>query len=115
MGQMHTKKDETNTGTGTGRGSGPKGPAKGHAFGVAAVTQALEGVHFLIAKQELIRQHGKEQIHWTKDSSESLGDLLKRTPDDEFASVAELAVAVSEAHKSGQRRRGEPCKQEAIS
>ena len=85
--------------TGEGRGSGHKGPAKGFAFGVASVTQALEGESFPISKQDLLKRHGKQQIHWTKDHAESLGDLLRRVPKDEFLSVADLASAVSEAHR----------------
>ncbi|MBU6528149.1 hypothetical protein OGR47_14375 [Methylocystis sp. MJC1] len=85
--------------TGEGRGSGHKGPAKGFAFGVASVTQALHGASFPISKEDLIRQHGKEEVNWTKDSSESLGDILKDVDKDEFLSVADVASAVSEAHR----------------
>jgi len=94
---MQSRKADANTGE--GRGSGHKGPAKGTAFGVAAVTQALDGISFPIAKQELLRQHGKVSIHWTKDSEERLADILRRVPDEEFQSVAELAAAVAKAHK----------------
>jgi hypothetical protein len=86
--------------TGEGRGSGHKGPAKGHAFGVASVTQALEGASFPISKQDLIREHGDAEIHWTKDSTEVLADILDEVDQDEFLSIAEVASAVSEAHES---------------
>lgn len=102
MTSAHGKTPEN---TGEGRGSGHKGPAKGFAFGVAAVTQALEGVSFPISKEELIRAHGRQHVHWTKESDEKLGDILKRVPQDEFASVAELAAAVSESHKSASHER----------
>jgi len=94
----HTQSNKVQGNTGEGRGSGHKGPAKGFAFGVASVTQALEGISFPISKQELLRQHGKVTIHWTKDSTENLGELLKAIPQDEFQSVAEVASAVSQAH-----------------
>jgi len=99
----HTQSNKIEGNTGEGRGSGHKGPAKGFAFGIASVTQALEGTSFPISKQELVRQHGKATIHWTKDSSETIGDLLKMVPQDEFASVAEVASAVSEARTGNQR------------
>ncbi len=90
----------TTENTGEGRGSGHKGPAKGFAFGVASVTQALHGTSFPISKEDLIRQHGKEEVNWTKDSSESLGDILRDVDKDEFLSVADVAAAVSEAHRN---------------
>jgi len=70
------------------------------------VTQTLEGTSFPISKQDLLRQHGKATVHWTKDSTETLGNLIKRVPQDEFLSVAEVASAVSEAHKSAGNEKG---------
>lgn len=92
----------TTENTGEGRGSGHKGPAKGFAFGVASVTQALHGTSFPISKEDLIRQHGKEEVHWTKESSERLGDILRDVDKDEFLSVADVASAVSESHREGE-------------
>ncbi|WP_457795912.1 DUF5789 family protein [Methylocystis sp. S23] len=89
----------TTENTGEGRGSGHKGPAKGFAFGVASVTQALHGASFPISKEDLIREHGREEVHWTKDSSARLGDILRDVDQDEFLSVADVASAVSEAHR----------------
>ncbi len=99
MAPTHSKTENT----GEGRGSGHKGPAKGFAFGVASVTQAVEGTSFPISKKDLIREHGKTEVHWTKGSSEQLGDILKEVPEDEFLSVADLASAVSEVHKKAGR------------
>lgn len=95
----HAQSHGTTENTDEGRGSGHKGPAKGHAFGVASVTQALEGVSFPISKRDLVREHGKAQVHWTKDSTERLADILKQVPQDEFLSVADLASAVSDSHE----------------
>lgn len=92
----------TTENTGEGRGSGHKGPAKGFAFGVASVTQALHGASFPISKDDLIREHGKEEVNWTKDSSERLEDLLRAVDKDEFLSVADVASAVSEAHRNAE-------------
>jgi len=88
--------------TGEGRGSGHKGPAKGFAFGVASVTQALHGASFPISRDDLIREHGKEEVHWTKGSSARLGDILQDVDRDEFLSVADVASAVSEARREEQ-------------
>ena len=92
----------TTENTGEGRGSGHKGPAKGFAFGVASVTQALHGTRFPISREDLIRQHGEEEVNWTKDSSERLEDLLREVDKDEFLSVADVASAVSEAHRNAE-------------
>jgi hypothetical protein len=92
----------TTENTGEGRGSGRKGPAKSFAFGVASVTQALQGASFPISKEDLIREHGKEEVNWTKDSSERLEDLLREVDKDEFLSVADVASAVSEAHRNAE-------------
>jgi len=100
----HTQSNKVEGNTGEGRGSGHKGPAKGHAFGIASVTQALEGTSFPISKQDLLRQHGKATIHWTKDSSEPLADFLKNVPQDEFMSVAEVASAVSGSRTGNESR-----------
>ncbi len=87
---------KTTGNTGEGRGSGRKGPAKGHAFGIASVTQALEGASFPISKEELIREHGDAEIHWTKNSTDTLADFLDEVDQDEF----QVASAVSESRES---------------
>jgi hypothetical protein len=91
---------KTSENTGEGRGSGHKGPAKGFAFGAASVTQALQGVSFPISRQDLIAEHGEEEVNWTKASSERLGDILENVDREEFLSVADVASAVSEARGS---------------
>lgn len=96
---MAMQHGRTSENTGEGRGSGHKGPAPGHAFGVASVTQALSGVSFPISKRDLMREFGNAEIHWTKDSREELADILERLPQDEFQSVADLASSVSEAYR----------------
>jgi hypothetical protein len=86
--------------TGEGRGSGHKGPARGFAFGVASVTQALQGASFPISKDDLIREYGDEEIHLTKDSADRLAEILEEVDQDEFLSIADIASAVSKAHGS---------------
>ncbi len=95
---MATQHRSQNQNTGEGRGSGHRGPAPGHAFGVASVTQAISGANFPISKAELMREFGDEEIFWTKDKSEVLGDILERVTQDRFQTVAELTSAVSQSH-----------------
>jgi hypothetical protein len=96
---MATHSGRSGDSTGEGRGSGHRGPAPGHAYGVASVTQALAGVSFPISKRQLEREHGKAEVHWTKEHSERLSEILRRVPQDEFQSVADVAAAVSETHR----------------
>jgi hypothetical protein len=90
----------TSESTGEGGGSGHKGPAKGFAFGVASVTRALHGVSFPISKADLIRKHGREEVNWTRDRSEGLGDILRDVDKEEFLSVTDVASSVSETHRN---------------
>lgn len=52
-----------------------------------------------MSREELIEQFGEEEVHWTKGSSARLGEFLEETDRDEFLSVADVASAVSEAHR----------------
>lgn len=92
--------------TGEGRGSGHRGPAPGHAFGIASVTQALEGASFPMSKEELIEAFGDAEVHWTKNSSGRLSTILEQTPQDEFMSIADVASAESEACRERGTGRG---------
>lgn len=73
------------------------GVPKGEAYGIAAVTQALEGVDFPASKQDLLnRVKGHEEIHWTKDKTVNLRTIFMRTDMDQFESMAGVVHAVSE-------------------
>lgn len=73
------------------------GPAKGEAYGIAAVTQALEGVQFPATKDDLLRRAGSQQIEYRKGQRVSLRQIIEDAPADEFPSVAQVVHAVSEA------------------
>jgi len=79
------------------------GVPKGEAYGIAAVTQALEGLDFPAKKDDILnRVKGHEQIHWTKDKTVNLRTIFMRTTQDEFESMAGVVHAVSEeARKEG--------------
>ncbi|MTJ09699.1 MULTISPECIES: DUF2795 domain-containing protein [unclassified Anabaena] len=74
-----------------------RGPDKGEAYGVAAVTQALSGIDFPATKEEILQQaRGHEEIHWTKNKTIDLKSLLDQTGQDEFESMPELVEVISE-------------------
>lgn len=73
------------------------GPAKGEGYGMAAVTQALEGVDFPASKQDLLSKvRGNEEIHWTKEKTINLRTIFNRMDKDEFESMAGVVHFVSE-------------------
>lgn len=75
-----------------------RGPEKGEAYGVAAVTQALSGIDFPANKHKILEQaRGHEEIHWTKDKTIDLRSLLDQTNQDEFESMPELVEVISES------------------
>jgi hypothetical protein len=72
------------------------GPAKGEAFGIAAVTRALEGLVFPASKRDLLAKlKGHEQIHWTRDRSVDLRQLIQDVDEDRFESMADLVSLIS--------------------
>ncbi len=78
------------------------GPAKGEAFGIAAITQALEGLDFPATKDELLRRAGNQTIHYRKDQPVQLRDIIEDLDEDEFPSMAQVVQAVSGAlHEEG--------------
>lgn len=85
---MSTKSEE---------GTEHRGPDKGEAYGVAAVTQALAGIDFPASRDEIIQQaKDSEQIHWTKDKTIDLRSLLEQTGQDRFESMPELVEVISQ-------------------
>jgi Protein of unknown function (DUF2795) len=75
-----------------------RGPDKGEAYGVAAVTQALSGIDFPASKEEILQQaKGHEEIHWTKDKTVDLSSLLDQTGQDRFESMPELVEVISQS------------------
>lgn len=79
------------------RGGEHRGPEKGHAYGVASVTNALQGLDFPCSKQEIINKYGDKQIYWTKEHPEKLRDVLQQVPEQQFQSMADVTHAIGSA------------------
>lgn len=79
------------------------GPSKGEAYGMAAVTQALQGTEFPASKQDLMKRAGNQEISWTKGGRKMrLADLIEQAPSDRFPTMAQVISAISQAaHRMG--------------
>jgi hypothetical protein len=75
------------------------GPAKGEAYGIAAITQALDGLEFPVSKQDLLERAGDQEIEYRKGQPVQLRDLIEDLEDEEFPSMANVVQAVSGALK----------------
>lgn len=75
------------------------GPAKGEAYGIAAVTQALDGLHFPATREQVLERAGNQEIEYRKGQLVSLRQIIEDAPADEFPSMAQVVQAVSEALK----------------
>lgn len=79
------------------------GPAKGEAYGIAAITQALEGLDFHqnkpVTKDDLLRKAGNQQIEYRKGQPVPLRQIIEDLDVDEFPSMANVVEAVSDALK----------------
>lgn len=73
------------------------GPPKGTAYGIAAVTQALEGVDFPASRADLLRRAGNQQIEFHKGHPVRLRDILEESDVEEYPSMANVVSAVSDA------------------
>ncbi|OUL30434.1 hypothetical protein BV372_21950 [Nostoc sp. T09] len=80
------------------QGREDRGPDKGEAYGVAAVTQALAGRDFPASKEQILEQiKSHEEIHWTKEKTIDLRSLLEQTGQDRFESMPELVEVISQS------------------
>src|SRR5262245_34663424 len=52
------------------------GPPKGTAFGIAAITQALEGLEFPATKAEVLRRAGNQIIEYRKGQEVNLRQII---------------------------------------
>lgn len=86
------------------------GPPKGTAFGIAAITQALEGVDFPTTKHELLKRAGHHQIEYRKGQPLSLHQVIEDLKEEEYPSMANVVEAVSEALKEEGLSSGEGAK-----
>lgn len=74
-----------------------RGPDKGEAYGVAAVTQSLSGIDFPASKQDILEKvKGNEEIHWTKEKTVNLRELLDEIEMERFETMNELVEAISQ-------------------
>jgi hypothetical protein len=84
------------------------GPAKGEAYGIAAITRALEGVGFPATKDALLKRAGNQQIEYRKGQPVNLRRIIEDLEDAEYPSMANVIHSVSEALKEeGLSHRGE--------
>src|SRR4051812_45285756 len=96
MANKNSKKDEDLGGE--GELSEDRGPAKGEAYGIAAVTMALKGIEFPCNKRQLLEKVGKgKNIPWTKDNVIDLRQVIEEMPEDRFESITELTQKISES------------------
>jgi hypothetical protein len=72
------------------------GPPKDKAYGMASVTQALDGVNFPANKTDLMNQAGDKSIEWTKGHRMKLRDILAKSPAEEYPSMVQVVSAVSD-------------------
>lgn len=78
------------------------GPAKGQAYGIAAITQALHGLDFPATKDDLLRHVGDREVEYRKGQPVRLRQIIEDAPADEFPSIAQVVQAVSDAlHEEG--------------
>jgi hypothetical protein len=77
--------------------AGERGPAKGEAYGIAALTRSFQGVDFPAEKQALIdRIKDKPEVHWAKDVTLDLREILESLPDRRISGITELTHLMSE-------------------
>lgn len=78
------------------------GPAKGEAYGIAAVTQALHGVDFPTTKEALLDHVGEQEIEYRKGHPVRLRQIIEDAPAEDYPSMANVVEAVSDAlHEEG--------------
>lgn len=80
-----------------------RGPDQGEAYGVAGLTQQLQGISFPVSKDELLNQYGDQQFEWTKGGETlTLRNCLQSLPD-QIQSITDITEAVSNQAGSSSR------------
>ena len=74
---------------------GERGPEPGHAYGAAAVTNAIKGAHFPMSKNDIIQKYGDKEIELHKGHSVKLKDVLSNVTDETFNSPVDLEKAIA--------------------
>ena len=83
------------------------GPPKGEAFGIAAITQALDGLEFPATKEALLKRAGRQSIEYRKGQPVNLRKIVEDLEDEEFPSMAQVVHSVSQALKEEGLSHGE--------
>ena len=76
-----------------------KGPAPGQAYGIASISNALQGAEFPMSKNDVIEKYGGKEIQWRKGQPSQLKEILESTPDQQYKSMADLVSAVSKSER----------------
>lgn len=74
---------------------GERGPEPGHAYGAAAITNAISGANFPMSKNDLISKYGDKNVEITKGNPQKLRDILDNVPEETFNSPVDLEKAVA--------------------
>lgn len=78
------------------------GPPKGTAYGMAAITQALDGLDFPCRKQDVLDRAGDQTIEYRKGQPVCLRPIIDDLDQDRFESMAGIVSQVSDAlHQEG--------------
>jgi hypothetical protein len=80
-----------------GKRTGRSRAAQGQAYGITAVTQALEGLDFPASKRDILNKADDQRIEWTKGHSIGLRDVIQELPDQDYPSMAQVVSTVSDA------------------
>ena len=75
---------------------GERGPEPGHAYGAAAIAQAIKGTDFPISRNDLIKRYGDKEVQITKGNSQKLKDILEEIPNETFNSPIDLEKAIAD-------------------
>ncbi|MBI5542488.1 MAG: DUF2795 domain-containing protein [Deltaproteobacteria bacterium] len=76
------------------------GPAKGSAFGIAAITRALEGLDFPVNKRDVLKKARHQKVEYRKGQPVDLHRIISDLDTQEFPSMANIVRAVSGALKT---------------
>lgn len=73
-----------------------RGPSPGEAYGVAGLTQKMQGITFPISKQEILDRWGDEKFQWAKEGQTlTLRDCLQDLPE-ELQAITPITQSVSD-------------------
>jgi hypothetical protein len=74
-------------------------------YGIAAVTRALEGLHFPVTKQDVLEYVGDATLHFRKGEPVELHEIVENIDKNKFATLPELLVSVARVLPEEERSR----------